>query len=105
MVSWPLRVSALERLGVLQAARERLADADAFEAIRQLDRTVDSLQRMERDEIRRAITGEGYHTLWSADATETDAGETDATETDAGETDGTESDGGAEDDAAGAAGA
>lgn len=66
VVSWPLRVSALERLGVLQVAKERLAEIDAFEAIRQLDETVDRLVRMEREEIHRAITGEGYHTLWSA---------------------------------------
>lgn len=72
VVSWPLRVSALERLGVLQVAKERLAEADAFEAIRQLDATIASLKQMEVDEIQRAISGEGYHTLWSVDQSKSD---------------------------------
>lgn len=66
VVTWPLRVGALDRLGVLQVARERLAESDAFEAIRQLDETVHQLEALEREEMRRAITGEGYHTLWPA---------------------------------------
>ncbi len=64
MITWPLRVAALERLGVLEAVRERLALADAFDAVKQLDESFERLLRLERDELQRAATGEGYQTLW-----------------------------------------
>ena len=64
VVSWPLPVAALGRLGVIEAARSRLAGMDAFDALRQLDDAYAQLVRLEHDELRRAITGEGYHTLW-----------------------------------------
>lgn len=64
VVSWPLPVTALDRLGVIEAARGRLAELDAFDALRQLDEVYGRLVRLEHDELRRAITGEGYHTLW-----------------------------------------
>ena len=64
VITWPLRVSALERLGLLQTIRDRLARMDAFDALRDLDEVYERLLRLEREEVRRAITGEGYHTLW-----------------------------------------
>ncbi|MDP6606232.1 MAG: hypothetical protein QF664_08265 [Dehalococcoidia bacterium] len=65
VIMWPLRVDALERLGVLNVLRGRLAQLDAFDALRQLDEAFAELLRLERDEQRRAITGEGYETIWS----------------------------------------
>ena len=62
--SRPLRVAALERLGVLETIRDRLAQMDAFDALSELDEAHTRLLRLERQEVRRAITGEGYHTLW-----------------------------------------
>ncbi|MEZ4502523.1 MAG: hypothetical protein R3C39_07850 [Dehalococcoidia bacterium] len=64
VVTWPLRVDALQRLEVLDIVRHRLASEDAYEAIRQLDEAYDRLLTLQRDELRRAITGEGYRTLW-----------------------------------------
>ena len=64
VITWPLRVAALERLGVWQEIRDRLAQMDAFDALQQLDRANERLLRLERDEVQRAITGEGYRTLW-----------------------------------------
>ena len=66
VVAWPLRVSGLRRLGVIEEIRARLADLDAFEARAELDRVVDELERSEELETHRAITGEGYRTLWTA---------------------------------------
>ena len=66
VIMWPLRVAALERLGVLQALRDRLADMDAFDALRQLDEAYELLLRQERDELQRAVSGDGYATLWPA---------------------------------------
>ncbi len=63
-VAWPLRVRGLDRLDALDVVRERLAASDAFDALRELDDALDQLDGYEREEERRAITGEGYRTLW-----------------------------------------
>ena len=68
VITWPLRVAALERLGVLETIRDRLAQMDAFDALNELDEAHGRLLRLEHQEVRRAITGEGYHTLWPATA-------------------------------------
>ena len=65
MVTWPLRIDSLERLGLLDSIRERLASLDAFGAIAELNEAHIELRMLEREEIRRAITGDGYRTLWS----------------------------------------
>jgi hypothetical protein len=64
VVTWPLRVDALERLEVLETMRSRLAAADAYDAIKQLDEAYATLLELQREELRRAISGEGYRTLW-----------------------------------------
>ena len=66
VMAWPLRVGSLERLGFIEAARQRLAAMDAFAQVRDLDRAFRELERAERDEVRRAIMGDGYRTLWPA---------------------------------------
>ena len=68
VVTWPLRVASLERLGVLEAVRGRLADMDAFDVIASVNETYERLLQIEREETRRAIEGEGYHTIWPAEA-------------------------------------
>ena len=67
VVTWPLRVASLERLGVLEAVRGRLADMDAFDAIATMNETYERLLEIEREETKRAIEGEGYHTIWPAE--------------------------------------
>ncbi len=64
VIVWPLRVDALERLGVLRVLRDRFAELDAFDALRQLDDAFEELLRLERAEQRRAITAEGDETHW-----------------------------------------
>ena len=64
VMAWPLRVAGLERLGFLDAARQRLAGMDAFEQVRELDGAYRHLVRAEDLELRSSITGEGYRTLW-----------------------------------------
>ncbi len=75
IVAWPLRIASLDRLDVLSQIRERLASLDAFKAIRNLDAVYTALLAAEREEIRRAITGEGYRTLWPVPATREESGE------------------------------
>ncbi|MSQ30246.1 MAG: hypothetical protein EXR68_07155 [Dehalococcoidia bacterium] len=66
VMAWPLRVGGLVRLGFLAAARQRLAAMDAFDQLRDLEQAFHDLQRAEQDETRRAITGDGYRTIWPA---------------------------------------
>lgn len=65
VVVWPFRVRSLERLGVNDLVRERFAALDALEAIGELSEAQEELVRIEREELRRAITGDGYRTLWT----------------------------------------
>ena len=64
VMAWPLRVAGLERLGFVEAARRRFAAMDPFEAVRNLDRAIRDLENAEGLELRGAITGEGYRTIW-----------------------------------------
>lgn len=66
IVGWSLRIRSLERTGALEIVRTRFAEDGAAEAVRQLEQAIDRLDALERDEFRRAITGEGYRTLWPA---------------------------------------
>lgn len=66
IVGWSLRIGSLERTGALEIVRQRFVDDGAQEALRQLEQAVTQLDGLERDEFRRAITGEGYRTLWPA---------------------------------------
>lgn len=65
VVGVPARVRGLERIGAIEAIRNRLAQLDAFDQLTELDLAYEQLLAFEREEIRRAITGEGYRTLWS----------------------------------------
>ena len=76
VVVWPLRVRSLERLGMHDVVRERFASLDALEAIAELNEAQEELLRLEREEMRRAITGDGYRTLWArADSEPTVSGD------------------------------
>ena len=66
IVGWSLRVGSLERTGALEVVRERFIEAGASAAVHQLEEAIAELETLERDEFRRAITGEGYRTLWPA---------------------------------------
>jgi hypothetical protein len=66
IVAWPLRVGGLKRLGVVPLVRDRLADMEAFEQMRELDLAFEALLSWERLEVRRAIKGDGYEALWVA---------------------------------------
>lgn len=66
IVGWSLRVGALERLGLLEVVRARFASDGSSEALRQLEEAITQLEALEREETRRAITGDGYRTLWPA---------------------------------------
>lgn len=61
---WPKYVHTLYTSGVWGAVVRRIADSGFADAIRQCDDVLRELLAMERREIRNAITGEGFKTLW-----------------------------------------
>ena len=64
VIMWPLRVAALERLGVMGAIRDRFSSLDACDALRGLATAYEQLLKLEQEEQMRAIVGDGYRTLW-----------------------------------------
>lgn len=65
LIPWPRYVSSVKRLGVWQLVVDRLASAGASAAEVTLERCYRELLREERAESARAVTGDGYQTLWS----------------------------------------
>ncbi|HEY4684799.1 MAG TPA: hypothetical protein VII57_02010 [Dehalococcoidia bacterium] len=61
---WPKYVSTLRSTGVWEAIVSRIADAGFADAVRQSEDALRELLRMEREEIRNAITGVGFQTIW-----------------------------------------
>lgn len=66
IIPWPKYVRSLLRLGVWDHIVRRFAELGAPEAVRQCDACFRELVELERAELRRAVTGEGYTTIWSA---------------------------------------
>jgi len=61
---WPKYVNTLYTSGVWGAVVRRIADSGFSEAVRQCDDVLRELLALERKEIRNAITGDGFQTLW-----------------------------------------
>jgi len=64
LVPWQRRVVTLETLGVWSCIEARLADTASPRTIEDAHACLDQLRAFERRELRRAITGEQYQTLW-----------------------------------------
>jgi hypothetical protein len=64
LVPWPKMIGGLDRLGVFTLLEERLSEQGGDPPIHQCRTAVQELYRLERIQIRNAITGEGYETLW-----------------------------------------
>jgi hypothetical protein len=66
MIVWSHQLSSLERCGVIEQIRDRLVLTDRLNVVTQLDESLKMIAELERAEIVKAITGDQYHTLWSA---------------------------------------
>jgi hypothetical protein len=66
VVPWPRPVAGLERMGIIDALSKRFAQEGFVTAIQDLRRCYEELKAMEQDLIRKAITGEDFHTIWEA---------------------------------------
>jgi hypothetical protein len=65
MIPWQRRAGSLHDLGVWRCLEERLTEvAPASPALDEAAACLEELCAYERRELRRAITGEQYHTLW-----------------------------------------
>ncbi len=63
-IPWTWRVDAVCRLGVWECLLDRLAATGDEAIVEGAVACLDELRALERRELRRAITGEQYRTLW-----------------------------------------
>lgn len=68
-IMWPKYVSTLQSTGVWQAIVSRVAETGHPESARQCDDVLQELLKLEKQEIRNAISGEGFQTVWQRTAT------------------------------------
>jgi hypothetical protein len=64
IIPWPKYVRSLVDLGIWDHIVRRYADTGSAQSVRDCDRCFAELLKLERDELRRAITGENYETIW-----------------------------------------
>ena len=67
IVPWPKFVDSIERTGVWDRIVRRYIEIGPPEIVRQCELSLEELREFEREEIRNAITGENYETLWDVD--------------------------------------
>jgi hypothetical protein len=65
---WPKYINTLCTTGVWGALVRRIADTGFTDSVRQCDDVLRELRSLEREEIRSAISGEGFKTLWPSGA-------------------------------------
>ena len=82
IIPWPKYVQSLVTLGVWDHIVRRLLEIGPAEIVRRCEECLEELQKAEREEIRRAITGEGYETLWDASGAHEKGAEVDDEEDD-----------------------
>ena len=64
IIPWPKFVHSLIELGIWDHIVRRYAELGSPDMVRECDRCFVQLQKFEDDEIRNAITGENYETIW-----------------------------------------
>jgi hypothetical protein len=68
-IYWPKYVNTLCTTGVWSAIVDRVRSTGFTDCIEQCDEALDELLKLERREIRNAISGEGFQTVWQRTAT------------------------------------
>lgn len=68
-IMWPKYVSTLQSTGVWGAIVSRVASTGHPDSARQCDDVLRELLKLEKQEIRNAISGEGFQTVWQRTAT------------------------------------
>ena len=65
---WPKYISTLHTSGVWPALVRRISDTGFTDSVHQCDDILRELLALERQEIRNAISGEGFQTIWQRSA-------------------------------------
>ncbi len=65
---WPKYVNTLYSTGIWGAIVSRIAETGFTDSVRQCDTVLRELLKLERQEIRNAISGEGFQTVWQRTA-------------------------------------
>jgi hypothetical protein len=65
---WPKYISTLQTSGIWPALMKRIADTGFSDSVKQCDEVMRELIDLERQEIRNAISGEGFQTIWARNA-------------------------------------
>ena len=63
-ISWPKSIESLVEHGVWDAIVKQVAEPGFAEAAEKSSEVLEELRRLEREELRNAIAGEGYQALW-----------------------------------------
>jgi hypothetical protein len=66
---WPKYVNTLSTSGVWAAIVARISNTGFSDAISQCDEVLRELRQLERQEVRNAISGEGFQTIWQRQQT------------------------------------
>lgn len=61
---WPHSLQFFESSGLPQRLRDRLRTSERPQVAQMADEALDELQRLEREAVQQALSGEGYHSLW-----------------------------------------
>jgi hypothetical protein len=64
LIPWPRWIEALQRLGVWEMIERRVTDLGGDPLRGRCEEALAELLREERLQVKNAITGEGYQTLW-----------------------------------------
>jgi hypothetical protein len=64
LIPWPKFVDSLVRLGIWEHLIRRCSEAGSPSLIRDCERCLNSLRSAEAAELRNAIKGEGFETMW-----------------------------------------
>jgi hypothetical protein len=67
---WPKYVNTLSTSGVWAAIVARISNSNFTDAIAQCDEVLRELRQLERQEVRNAISGEGFQTIWQRQQTD-----------------------------------
>ena len=74
IVPWPKYVASLVRLQVWDHIVRRYLEIGPPNVVKKCEECLQELHTFEQDELRRAITGERYETLWDAQGTHREEG-------------------------------
>jgi hypothetical protein len=64
LVPWPKYVGSLRRLGIWDLVLQRVGEAGGDAARQRCEEAFRELQQAEREQLRKAITGDGFKTIW-----------------------------------------